>query len=81
MLYAFESASQFTETAVARLIAEAVHLLVRLSRGTDRVRRVVGTGAVQRARLDGDQQRAFPQGPPVAWPCRPHRTPRGFVTG
>lgn len=41
MLYALESASQLTETAVARLIAEAVHLIVHLSRGTDRVRRVV----------------------------------------
>lgn len=41
MLYALESAAQLTETAVARLIAEAVHLIVHLSRGPDQVRRVV----------------------------------------
>lgn len=41
MLYALEAAPQLTETAVARLIAEAVHLVVHLARDADRVRRVV----------------------------------------
>jgi Flp pilus assembly CpaF family ATPase len=41
MLYALEAAPQLTETAVARLIGEAVHLVVHLARDADRVRRVV----------------------------------------
>jgi pilus assembly protein CpaF len=41
MLYALEAAPQLTDTVVARLVARAVHLVVHLASGPDRVRRVV----------------------------------------
>jgi Flp pilus assembly CpaF family ATPase len=70
MLYALEAASQLTETAVARLIAEAVDLVVHLSRGPDRVRRVVSIRELCSAHgstvTSNELFRAGPDGGPVA---------------
>lgn len=69
MLYALEAAAQLTETAVARLIAEAVHLVVHLSTGPDRVRRVVSVrelcGAHGSTVTSNELFRAAPGGPAV----------------